>query len=279
MRAMPGPVDDVFDVLEGTLDDLLRVRSEATDWLGGLVLASRMRQVRTAVAMLSALQRGGYDWRPADDGQDPAIWREIMLEVLGTHGDDGDYIAMVRRELDELVALTTPGPRRSLAHLGTFERLARRAGVPRAVCARSVRSAGDDMIQGWESCEHVSTLVRVSLILGTTLDELARQTVDLLLAATPSDATELSALLTIAREAPATLADHDARVLAIMRADNSDLGRAAGLLLHALARNVATSSRIEDVLGSAMKVITLEQLLAHLTTPALRARLVAQEAS
>ncbi len=276
---MTGPIDDVFDVLEGTLDDLLRVRTEATDWLGGLVLASRMRRVRAAVAMLSAIQRAGHGWRPADDGHEPTTWREVLLEVLAEYGSDADFIAMVRRELDELVELTAPGPRRSLAQLGKFERLARRAGVSRAICAKSVRSAGDDMVKGWESCEHVGTLVRVALALGATLNELTRQTVDLLLAATPSDATEALSLLTIAREAPATLADHDARVLAFMREDTSAIARSAGLLLHAMARSAVSPSRIEDVLGSAMTIVTREQLLERLTTPAVRAQLVASGAS
>jgi hypothetical protein len=50
-------IDDVYDVLEGSLADLLRARENVTEHIDVLVLQSRVRALRAAVAALDPLVR------------------------------------------------------------------------------------------------------------------------------------------------------------------------------------------------------------------------------
>lgn len=166
-------MDDVFDVLEGALAEVIRTRPLIVEGDDRVVLQRQVSEARAAVAMLTALMREGRVWRPAADGRDAIDWRSTLLATCEEIGAPGSYVALLRRELDELVALAPRGPRRPLP-TGLFERLARRAGVRRNACISWARAAGDDLLAGWAACDDARSVVRIVLELGTTPHEVMR---------------------------------------------------------------------------------------------------------
>lgn len=192
-------LDDVFDVLEGALDEMVRVRTQATPGIDMLILDARKNQARCAVAALSALLRAGHAWHPAEDGYEASAWRDELLATLAMLRSRPAYVAIVERELGELIALSRPGPRRPLPPPGTFERLARVAGVPRYDCRGWARAVGRDGARGWTSCETSKEVVRIPLALGVSLDELVQGLCELLRAAAPGSARAAGTLATVER--------------------------------------------------------------------------------
>ena len=267
-------IDDVYDVLEGTLDEVLRGRAEPRDGIDQLVGSARVRDARCAVAMLSGLMRGGHRWRPAEDGHEASEWREILV---GVHADGYQpaYRALVARELDELVALAGPGPRRPLPP-GAFERLARRAGVRRGDCRTWARAARDDLARGWSACNDSRSLVRIPLALGVDLGHVFRALGLALVEALPEHAAELRRLLGHAIEGAATLDGE--RVLALRAAARNELETAATLVLH-LAMSPVDATRLEHMLDAARRVLDISALRERLATPQMRARLASPGAN
>jgi hypothetical protein len=156
-------IDDVFDILEGELDELRYVEANMVDQDDLLAAHRQFERSRAAVAALTALMRQQIAWSPAEDGHDPTVWRSTLLEALGP---DTDARRILGRELDELVALAVPSKRRPIPAPGTFEALARRAHVDRIWCAEEARRFDVLLDEGWAACDHAQALARIPLALG-----------------------------------------------------------------------------------------------------------------
>lgn len=169
---MTALIDEVYDVLEGPLAEVIYLREFVVDPIDGLVFAARVREVRAAVMMLSALMRDGHAWRPAEDGYEASEWRDLLLAIYAQDYKP-EYRALVVRELDEFVSLAASGPRRALP-MGAFERVARKAGVERYMCRTWARESHDDCWRGWTTCEHPGALVRIPLAMGESLEHVHR---------------------------------------------------------------------------------------------------------
>lgn len=259
-------IDDVYDVLEGSLAGMLRSQN-VTDHMDMLVLQSRVREVRGAVAALSALLRDGHAWRPAEDGHEATEWRTHVLAALDTPASM--FLAHVTRELDELVTLATAtGPRRPLP-AGSFERLARAAGVRRTVCMTGPRQAGDDHAKGWATIESYETLSRVGLALGLTLADLARAAATLVRTRAEGEAAQLLDLA-LAGEAIAP-----ERRGQFTKSLDTDTASAAFYALEALERPGLL--RVDSAFHYAVTLHSIDALRERLTTPAIRERLAHPE--
>lgn len=155
-------VDDLFDVLEGDFDQLCYLDEHLTELVEPSRVMWALDRSRAAVAMLTSLMRQQIAWTPAEDGHEATVWRSRLLAGCDPSGELGRILA---RELDELVALATPGARRPLPERGTFESLARRAHVDRYWCVNEARGY-ETLEDGWEACDRVEPLFRIPFALG-----------------------------------------------------------------------------------------------------------------
>jgi hypothetical protein len=265
-------VDEIYDVLEGTLDEVIRERAYAAEGIERLVVAARIRDARCAVAVLAGLMRGGFDWHPAEDGHEAAAWRDVLLAA-----HDGDYKpeyrALVSRELDELVSLAKPGPKRQLPS-GAFERLARAAGVGRWACRTWARDAKDDLRRGWNECADPQSLVRIPLALGIDAAHLASALCNGLVDLLPRN--EIRELLALPLDEIRRLDEE--RVVALRRAASGDVENAATAVLHT-ATLPPNAMRLEHMVDSAFRVLDVDALRKRIATPAMTARLASPGAS
>ena len=272
LRAMDGsPLDDVFDVLEGALDELIRTRGFALDSLDRQ--GSAIRGARAAVAVLSALMRAGHGWRPAEDGHEAPVWRDIMLAALDDPAADAPFITLVRRELEEFVTLAaaTTGPRRELPPAGSFERLARRAGVQRDDCIFELRDVEDDHVAGWARCADPRWLARIPVALGTPIETLVRTVCTALANAAPESSATARELL----ESALTGAALDSvRAKALSPPDDgteNPYDNAAWFVLEAMREPDVIS--LEHAIATTLEVIDLAELRDRMTTLPMRTRL------
>lgn len=265
-------MDDVFDVLEGALAEVIRTRQLIVEGDDRVVLQRQVSEARAAVAMLTALMREGRVWRPAADGRDAIDWRSTLLATCEEVGAPGSYVALLRRELDELVALAPRGARRPLP-TGLFERLARRAGVRREACISWARAAGDDLLAGWAACDDARSVVRIVLELGITPHEIMRAVCRALGTAAPRSDQQLGALVEQALANPAAIDARSAQALA--HAAPTEIGRAIGYAVHVMAGDI-TPLRAEWACERAQRLGLLRQVTDALTTSAMRERLAGE---
>jgi len=262
-------IDDVYDVLEGSVEDVLHAQQNVTEYLDMLVLQSRIGGVRGAVAALTALLRDGHAWRPAEDGHEATEWRALVLAALDDRASSPQFRAHVTRELDELVALAPAGgPRRPLP-AGSFERLARKAGVRRTVCMTGPRAAGDDHEQGWAAIESYETLSRVALALGLSLADIARAAATLVFRHATGEAARLLELA-LAGE---TIAPD--RRTQFTKSLDDDIDHAAFYALEAVER--PRLMRVDSALHYVVRLESFDLLRERLTTPTVRERLAHPE--
>lgn len=263
-------IDDVYDVLEGSLANVLRAQ-RVGDHMDMLVLQSRVREVRGAVAALTALLRDGHAWRPAEDGHEATEWRTHVLTALRDPAPGERFLAHVTRELDELVTLATAtGPRRPLP-VGSFERLARGAGVRRTVCMTGPRRAGNDHAKGWAAIESYETLSRVALALGLSLADLARAAADLIRRRATGEAAKL---LDLALGGEAIAPE---RRTQFTRSLDDDVAHAAFYALDAIERPALL--RVDGAFHYVVRLESLDALRDRLTTAAVRERLAHPESN
>src|SRR5215831_6613538 len=91
-------IDDIYDVLEGTLDEVIRQRAHTAEGFERLAVRARIVEARCAVAVLSGLMRGGHGWRPAEDGHEAVAWRDILLAAHDEEDCKPEYRGLVVRE-------------------------------------------------------------------------------------------------------------------------------------------------------------------------------------
>ena len=216
--------------------------------------------------------RAGHAWRPAEDGHEAAVWRDILLAALAEPPADAAFVALVRRELEEFVTLATraTGPRRELPPAGSFERLARKAGVQRDDCIFELREVEDDHVAGWALCDQPRWLARIPVALGTPIETLVRAVCTTLANAAPEPAAR--ELLEAALAGPS---DFDrARIEAFGKTVDgaaNPYDNAAYFVLDAMRAPDVIS--LEHAIQTTLEVIDLAELRERLTTLPMRARL------
>jgi hypothetical protein len=156
---------------------------------------------------------------------------------------------------------TATGPRRPLP-VGSFERLARKAGVRRTTCMTGPRRAGDDHAAGWATIESYETLSRIALALGLSLADIARTAATLVRTHATGEAAHLLDLA-IAGET----IDADRRTKFTTTLDD-DIAYAAFYALEAIERPGLMS--VDSALHYVLKLESLDVLRDRLTTPSVR---------